>query len=227
MATWTKNLLFFLFFFIPIGMFAQQTAVPTKVRATYREYPNRIVINWNPTDSNYPYKLYRREVAQKMPEWIATIHQNWYVDRDSKLKNNRDYVYQVRAVSLSGLESDWSEEAIGALLPVANSRDTLAPSLKKCLEITILKANASAQGFALTFLVTSKCKTLNSVQLTLFRSDDALLDEKDNLLQQLPFKTSSSRGALWATNHGEPITGYLLLKIESEEDSFVMATPIK
>jgi hypothetical protein len=227
MESLTKNQFFFLFFCMPIWIFAQKTPIPTGVYATYREYPNRIVVTWNPTDSNYQYKLYRRESNQKVAKWIATIHQNWYEDRDATLKNNQDYVYQVRAMGSMGLESDMSSETIGALLPVATRSDTIKPLLKNCLSITISEAKASLQGFVLKFLVVKQCKTPNEVQLTLFRSEDALLDEKDHLLSQMPFNTSKSRGALWAKNNGEPTTGYLLLKIESEQDHFILATKIK
>jgi hypothetical protein len=176
--------------------------------------------------------VYRREKSKKGSDFdtIGTVEQNRCVDKKD-LKSNIEYVYLVEAVSKKGKVSDKSNEAIGALLPVASEKDSLMsvtpPSVKDCIEVKLTQSKFVSQHFIVAYSITIKCETPPSVQLALYRSDDAQWDEKDNLLTRDTLVLPASRGSLKAKNNGEPTTGFLLLKVSTNEDSFVAAKKIE
>ena len=217
----TKYTLFFIFLLIFSKVVAQKPATPKSLSAS-RNYHDYIRVEWKATQANHTYQLYRNEQGKKV-KIITLGHDIGYVDRDSSLQFFKDYTYHVRAVAPNGVLSDESNVAIGMKIGVAAPPKPIPDS--GCIDITLTQCKASAQGFALTFLARSKCK--KDVQLTLFRSDDAQLDSPDNFLTQLSFGDKLTRGALTAKNNGEPIQGYLIVKVELEGAFFTKSCKIE
>lgn len=222
----TKYLCFLIFFCFLNETNAQKPQPPTGLTAS-KTFSNRILLKWEHNQKNLRYSIFRKKPNQ-IPERIATIENQIFDDRDSSLILGVKYEYQVFAVTPNGLISDGSNKDLGMKIIVADPRDTNPkPESPACLNFTILESKASAQGFVLKFLAASKCRTIKNVQLSLYRSDDEKLDEKDNLLSQQSFESSRTRGALFSKNNGEPTEGYLLLKVATNDDSFIIASKIK
>ena len=128
-----------------------------------------------------------------------------------------------------------SNEAKGALLVVASDKDTLVSSnlsltktpLKECMDVTLGTSKFLSQTFVIKFLISSKCDYTKSVMLTLYRSDDEQLDENDNFLKQDTFELTNTRGTIVSKNNGEPTKGFLILKIATNDDSFIVARKIE
>jgi hypothetical protein len=220
----------FLFIICLLSIFthAQQAAIPSKLSASYKKYHNRIELTWQATATDHRYIVQRRERAKKAFTPIDTVAQNRYVDRN-KLRVNTDYFYCIQSVEATGAVSLPSEEAMGALLGVAEGKDARKDSLslENCIHINITEAKASAKFFALKFLAQPACPAPKTAQLTLYRSDDAILDDSDRFLLRQAFNFSRTRGALTAKNTGETTRGYLILKVESNGDGFVVSGKIE
>jgi hypothetical protein len=230
MKSVTKNIVFFIILFVSTITVAQKPAAPTQLEASFQKYPNRIELKWKVATANPQYKIYRRDKTKKKFELIDSVNQNRYIDKKD-LKPNTLYTYHVRAVGEKGKVSDKSKEAIGALLTVASEKDTSLPvspvSIKDCIEVTITQSKFVSQNFIFKFLLAFKCDTPPSVQLDLFRSNDDKLDEHDNLLSQEILKLPANRHSISVKNNGEPTTGFLLLKISTPTNSFVVAKKIE
>lgn len=230
MKSVTKNIGFFIILFISTITVAQKPTTPVNLSATYQKYTNRIELTWQVPSANHQYKIYRHEKKKKRFDLIDSVNQNRYVDKKD-LKPNTEYTYHVRAIGEKGKVSEKSNEAVGALLTVASEKDTslsVNPVLiKDCIEATITQSKFVSQNFIFKFLLAFKCDTPPSVQLDLFRSNDDKLDEQDNLLSQETLKLPANRHSISVKNNGEPTTGFLLLKISTPIDSFVVAKKIE
>lgn len=228
MKSVVKDLLLLIFLLSTAVLMAQKPATPTNLGASYQKYNNRIELNWRAKDSC---KIYRREKTKKAFDLIGAVKLNWYVDKKD-LKSNVAYVYYVQAVANNGSVSDKSNESTGALLIVASDKDSTIsvtpPSVKDCIEATLTQSKFASQNFILKFLVASKCSLLKTVQLRLYRSDDDVLnDGKDNFLSEETFDLTQGRGSFVIKNNGEPKTGYLILKVATNEGSFTVARKIE
>lgn len=227
----SKNICFFLFFFISTFAMAQKPAAPTNLSASYRKFPDRIELEWKTTLTNHEYKIYRKAKGKKSFDTIGSVKQNRYIDRDRKeLRPNVSYIYCVQVVTPKGLVSDMSNEDTGALLLVASEKDSAAlpkQQLRGCIDINLIDSKFMSQNFILRFLVASKCSSLKTVQLTLFRSDDTVLDSTDNFLSEKTLDLARTRDSFTAKNNGEPTTGYLILKVATNEDSFTVFRKIE
>ena len=225
-----KNNCFSIFLFISTVIVAQKPAIPVGFSASYQKYNNRIELTWQATAANHLYKIFRREQVKKSFELIDSVSQNRYVDRKG-LRMKTSYIYRIRAVTPNGSVSELSNEATGALLLVASDIDTSitvnTQRLKNCVDVTLIEGKASPKSFTIKFSVASKCDIPKGVQLTLYRSDDALLDAQDDFLSQQSFDLTRTRGALVSNNNGEQIKGYFLLKVETNEDSFIVVRKIE
>jgi hypothetical protein len=225
----SKNTCFFIFLFISTLSLAQKPAAPTNLKASYQKFPDRIELEWKTTVNNHQYKIYRGEKGKKPPVLIDSVNQNRYVDRKG-LRVNIPYIYRVRTISPQGLVSDMSNEDTGALLLVASEKDSAAlpkQQLKDCIDINLIESKFMSQNFILKFLVANKCSSLKTVQLTLFRSDDIVLDSTDNFLSEKTLDLARNRDSFTAKNNGEPKTGYLILKVATNEDSFTVVRKIE
>ncbi len=220
---------FFLTVFISAALIAQQPPAPTQLSASYQKYTNRIELSWQGAADVHHYNIYRSEQTKKRFELIDSVNQNRFVDRKS-LKYYTSYIYHVRAIANNSV-SDMSNEATGALLAIANKHDTslstTTPPLKDCLDITLTQTRFVSDNFIARYSVTVKSEALQSVQLTLYRSNDSILDEQDNFLTQETLSLPSTKGAIISKNNGEPTKGFLILKIATEVDSFVVARKIE
>lgn len=222
----TKYLCFLIFSFFGGEINAQKPQPPTGLSAS-KIWADRIELKWNYNLGNDSFIIFRTR-PDGAREKIATLQKHIFIDRDRSVKSGVNYEYQVFAVALNGLISDGSNKDLGMKIVVADPHDTNSKSESPaCLNFTILESKASVQGFVLKFLAASKCRTIKNVQLSLYRSDDEKLDEKDNLLSQQSFELSRSRGALLSKNNGEPTEGYLLLKVATNDNSFIIASKIK
>ena len=220
----TKYTLFFVFLLVFSKIMAQKPAAPNGLKAS-QTFPDHIVVEWTATHADHTYQLYRNEQGKKAKTMIALSNKIGYIDRDTALKFNKKYSYHVRAIAPNGMSNE-SNEAIGTLIAVADPQKPNVPvDPKDCIDLTLTQCKASTQGFAVTFFADSKCK--KDVQLTLFRSDDATLDSQDNFLTQLSFENKLTRGALTAKNNGEPIQGYLIVKIELDGAFFTKSCKIE
>jgi hypothetical protein len=216
-----------LFVLLPIFLGAQRPNAPTRLTASYREYPSQIELSWLPVTGCVGYKIYRHEKNQPKFELLDSVRGTIHSDRNN-LKVQPEYVYQVRAIAADGALSAGSQEAIGALLLVAKPDSPLVRDALTCLQLEITDATATATLFVAKFKVVSNCTKLKSVQLTLYRSDDDVLDEKDVFLIQEPaFDMSLPRGVLVQKNQGKPSKGYLLLRIEANGESVTVVRKIK
>jgi hypothetical protein len=228
--TLSKTTSALIFLFIASSLSAQKPIAPSGLAASFKKFNNRIELTWNATDANHQYKIFRAEQAKKTFEAVATVNQNRFVDRNN-LEFNKSYLYRVKALAPDGSLSDDSNQAVGALvvlamLPDFSQTNTPQP-LEDCISVNLSAAKATAQSFALKFIVSTNCDMPKAVQMTLYRSDDATFDEKDDFIIQESFDLSRKRGVLTAKNQGETTTGYLLLKVETPEESFIVARKIE
>jgi fibronectin type 3 domain-containing protein len=225
-----KNCFFFVFIFVSTTMIAQKPVAPFELSASYQKFANRIELEWKTKMVNRKYNIFRSDNGKKKFALIGTVEQNRYIDKKS-LKIKTAYVYRVSAVAPNGIASDFSNDATGALLIVASEKDssnsTNVPPLKDCMDVILTDAKTSAKNYILKFTITAKCDMPKTVQLSLYRSDDALLDAQDNFLNQQTFDLTRTRGALTSNNNGESTNGYLILKIETNEDSFIVVRKIE
>lgn len=228
MKSVVKTLFLLIFLLSTAVLMAQKPATPTNLVASYQKYNNRIELNWKASDSC---RIYRREKTKKTFDWIGAVKLNWYVDKKD-LKSNVSYVYYVQTVAKNGYVSDKSNESTGALLVIASDKDSMIsvmpPSVKECIEVTLTQSKFASPNFILKFLVASKCPQFKAIQLTLYRSDDDVLNtEKDNFLSEETFDITQVRGSFVVKNHGEPKTGYLILKVATNEGSFIVNRKIE
>jgi fibronectin type 3 domain-containing protein len=226
----SKNSLLFVFFFTSIILAAQKPLAPFELSASYQKFPNRIELEWKTKTNKDKFNVFRSDNGKKKFVLVGTVGQNRYVDKKS-LKIKTAYVYRVSTVASNGIESDFSNDATGALLIVASEKDssssTNVPPLKDCMDVILTDAKTSAKNYILKFTIAAKCDMPKTVQLSLYRSDDALLDAQDNFLNQQTFDLTRTRGALTSNNNGESTNGYLILKVETNEDSFIVARKIE
>jgi hypothetical protein len=210
------------------ALLAQKPMPPMNLLASYQKYTNRIELAWVAPSVNYQYRVYRKEKGKKTFDLMGSVEQNRYIDRN-QLHTNTDYTYYICSVNNSGAESDKSNEAVGAIRVVATQAHPVdtSQSLQECMDVSLTESKFTNAQFVLRFLTTTKCTLTKPMQLTLYRSDDAALDTADNFLHQEPFNIAQKRGALVVKNNGEATMGYLLLKISTEVDSFVVARKIE
>jgi hypothetical protein len=212
--------------------FAQPAAGPTSLRASYKQYANRIELTWDAASQVQKYHVYRKLKGQKRFDLLGAVGQNRYIDRN-QLYAGIDYIYVVHAVDAQGTESAPSQEATGALLTLADPRDTIKigqmPLLPdSCLKITIMDAKYKNNNYILRYLLEPSCGYNEPIQMRLYHSADAQLDASDTLLKQESLTKPAKRGALIAKNdRSAPTKGFLLLEVTPTRSAVkVLAAPL-
>lgn len=210
---------------------AQAPVVTTQLSASYRKYTNRIELMWTAAPANQRYIVLRRDKRQTSFKAIDTVAQNRYVDRRD-LRTDTDYWYRVQAVNTDGTASVLSPEAVGALLTVAEiqnrAKDTL--QLKDCADLKVTDAKSTATFWAVKYLMRVRCTSQlpDTLQLTLFYSPDATLDDTDVVLARQSVELRRTRGAITVPNADKrPASGHLFVRIEAGTATLVQGKKIE
>lgn len=225
-----KYLYFFLFFFAGHFLSAQTTpATPTGLTASYKKYHNRIELSWRATAPDHRYIVVRSTRSPRSVLYLDTVQQNRYIDRNN-LRASTDYVYRVQALAPNGTVSNPSDEAVGALLVIAEGSTTGKDSLNldQCLSVTPTEVKVTPSVYVFRFLLEKRCSKLpDTAAFRLYLSTDAQLDDADTLLERQNIRLSGTRGALTARRRQLPATGYLLLLITANDKTMLVSGVIK
>ncbi len=217
---------FFLFFFAGHFLSAQTTpATPAGLTASYKKYHNRIELSWRATAPDHRYIIVRSTRSPRSVTYLDTVDQNRYIDRNN-LRGSTDYVYRVQAMGANGSVSAPSEEAVGALLVIAEGNTPGKDSirLEDCLTITPTEVKATPSVYVFRFLMKKHCSTLpDTAAFRLYFSTDAQLDDADTLLERQNIRLSGNRGALTARRQQLPATGYLLLLVTANDQTVLVS----
>lgn len=199
---------------------------PSELSASYKKYANRIELSWEANGAQHHYIIQRREKTQKTFTAIDTVAQNRYIDRN-RLRANMEYYYRVQSVSPEGTASAPSKEAVGALLVMANEhktgQDTAASG--QCLQLRFSATKATSTLYSVRFMAEYTCTVDNAATITLYRSDDDVLDTHDSILAQQSFAPPRSRGAFAVRNSTGATKGFAILKVESEGQITTLSAP--
>jgi hypothetical protein len=218
-------LYFFLFFFAGHFLAAQTTpATPTGLTASYKKYHNRIELSWRATAPDHRYIIIRSTRVPRSVTYLDTVQQNRYIDRNN-LRASTDYVYRVQALAANGAVSTPSDEAVGALLVIAEGNTTGKDSLDldQCLSVTPTEVKVTPSVYVFRFLMEKRCPKLpDTAAFRLYLSSDAQLDDTDTLLERQNVRLSNRRGAITARRQQLPATGYLLLLITANDKTMLV-----
>jgi hypothetical protein len=211
---------------------AQTVPAPTALIASYKKFSNRIELSWQGAEGCKAYHIYRKENARQGFEMLGSVAQNRYVDRN-RLRGGTEYIYYVRSVDQQGRVSASSNEAIGALVVVADTRDSTSLQDSsainmECLRFNISDSRYSAGYYSMRYGIQYDCTPTDTVQLRLFYSTDQRLDSTDIWLRNDYLLHPKKRGAIIAKSPFFSQKGFLLLEIKPKSvQSWVVARAVR
>jgi hypothetical protein len=206
---------------------AQGPSAPMGLSASYKRYVNRIELTWQVSSAKHRYAVQRREKTSKSFVSIDTVAQNRYVDR-KKLRGNTDYVYRVQSMDDNGAVSLPSNEAVGALMAVADGHETdMDPiPLEHCVQVQFETATLNNKVCAAKIQANTPCAFSPTLQLSLFLSRDVNLDETDIFLSSQRFDPARKRAALSTKNKWGHFQGYFLLRVEANGQTYLVSKQV-